>query len=114
VARSIFSATEVTATTVRRRLRVASDQAWFAGHFPGEPILAGVVQVQLAVESARLLPGIAAQPSAIHQLKFKAPIRPDCELDLELQLDASRQTVSFRYTCGTTECSSGRLLYASS
>jgi len=97
------------AEAVHRVLHVPADLAWFKGHFPTEPILAGIVQVRWAVEAARTLTGSAAGPASIQQLKFKAPIRPESIVDLTLACLDGAVTFAFRSAVG--ECSSGRLQY---
>ena len=69
----------------RGRKTFAGDEAFFAGHFPGNPIVPGVI----LTEALAQLSGIAAAESggmwllaAIRQMKFFHPVRPGQILDL--------------------------------
>ncbi len=90
---------------------VPADFSWFEGHFPGEPILPGIAQLWLAIRNGRALTGHAGQPTAIQQLKFKVPIRPDQILELNLQSTDGGETILFSYRSGRGEHASGRLAY---
>jgi 3-hydroxymyristoyl/3-hydroxydecanoyl-(acyl carrier protein) dehydratase len=102
--------TTLTAEGLVRLLIVQPELAWFEGHFPDEPILAGVVQIRWAIAAARELLGVTAGPTAIVQLKFKAPIRPNARLELEIRRVADG--ASFCYRSATGEHSSARLVFA--
>jgi 3-hydroxymyristoyl/3-hydroxydecanoyl-(acyl carrier protein) dehydratase len=108
----LFIRTQSSARALHQAFHVPSDFAWFEGHFPGEPILPGIAQVRMAISSGRVLLGHAGQPRAIYQLKFKAPIRPDHILVLNLQRLDDRATVLFSYRSASGEHASGRLAYA--
>ncbi|MBN3818431.1 FAD-binding protein [Paraburkholderia sp. Se-20369] len=93
-------------------LRVPPDLAHFDGHFPGLPILPGVVQIDWAVRLAmRNIPALRAVRS-IDQLKFKAPVPPGAVLMLRLAHDAERRRVRFAFRRGERECTSGTVVYA--
>ncbi|KLU21217.1 AMP-dependent synthetase [Caballeronia mineralivorans PML1(12)] len=92
-------------------LRVPPTLVHFAGHFPGLPILPGVVQVDWAMRLATdHVPGVRALAS-IDQLKFKAPVPPGALLDLTLTHDALRQRVQFAYRLSGRDCASGVFVY---
>ena len=96
---------------LRYELRVPPTLEHFAGHFPGLPILPGVVQVDWAMRlTADHVPGVRALAS-IDQLKFKAPVPPGALLDLTLTHDASRRRVHFAYRLGGRDCASGVFVY---
>lgn len=68
---------------IERPWRVPADHPAFAGHFPGRPILPGVVLLDEALRAAReLLP--AARGWAIPQAKFLQPVAPGDQLVLHL------------------------------
>ena len=108
----LFIRTQCSAETLHQAFHVPLDCAWFAGHFPGDPILPGIAQLRLAISSGRVLLGHARQPTAIKQLKFKAPIRPDQILALNLQRLDGGATVLFSLRSASGEHASGRLDYA--
>jgi len=88
-------------------LSIPKNLRWFQGHFPGRPILPGVVQLDWAVQFARLPLGVELAAATQFQIKFKAVIEPGDVLDLELRHDVARGRLAFAYRRGGQECSSG-------
>jgi acyl-CoA synthetase (AMP-forming)/AMP-acid ligase II/3-hydroxymyristoyl/3-hydroxydecanoyl-(acyl carrier protein) dehydratase len=98
-------------TALHYELRVPPTLVHFAGHFPGLPILPGVVQVDWAMRlAAEQVPAVRTLAS-IEQLKFKAPVPPGALLGLTLTHDASRHRVQFAYRLGDRDCTSGVIVY---
>lgn len=92
-------------------LRVPHTLVHFAGHFPGLPILPGVVQVDWAIRLAHeWVPG-ARTLASVEQLKFTAPVPPGALLRLTLAHDAARRRVSFVWRAGGRDCASGVIGY---
>ncbi|MEM5405942.1 AMP-binding protein [Paraburkholderia unamae] len=92
-------------------LRVPHALVHFAGHFPGLPILPGVVQVDWAMRFARdWVPGVRALAS-VDQLKFTMPVPPGVLLKLVLKHDAARRRVAFAWRVGERDCASGAFVY---
>lgn len=76
-----------------RPLRFDAAHPSFAGHFPGRPIVAGVLLLEAAATALRDWRGLAV--SQVVDAKFLAPLLPGEDAELELvALDASR----FRFT----------------
>ncbi|WGS49064.1 AMP-binding protein [Paraburkholderia sp. D15] len=97
--------------TLHYDLRVPPSLSHFAGHFPGLPILPGVVQVDWAIRlAADHLPGARAVAS-VDRLKFMAPVAPGAVLKLTLAHDAERRRVQFSYRLSGRECASGAIHY---
>ncbi len=59
---------------------VAHDQPAFAGHFPGAPVLPGVVLLQLALDAVRAAGDITADAVDIASAKFFRPVAPGTAL----------------------------------
>jgi len=97
--------------TLHYELRVPPTLVHFAGHFPGLPILPGVVQVDWAMRlAAEHVPGVRALAS-IDRLKFMAPVSPGAVLKLTLAHDVTRRRVQFAYRMNGRECASGVIVY---
>jgi 3-hydroxymyristoyl/3-hydroxydecanoyl-(acyl carrier protein) dehydratase len=97
---------------VELELRVPEDLACFAGHFPGLPILPGVVQLDWSVKLGRERLGLAGEFAAAENLKFLSIVRPGAHLTLALErVDAAR--LRFGYSSHGRKYSSGTLVFAS-
>ncbi len=83
----------------------------FAGHFPGNPLLPGVLQIDWAITAAAEafsgLPDTAF--SGMSRIKFKSPVRPGARL--ELSLTHADNVVSFSYRENGDVRTEGRLHY---
>ena len=92
-------------------LRVPRDLIHFSGHFPGLPILPGVVQVDWVMRFAAQHLPFACQVASLEQLKFVAPVLPGAILTLTMTHEADRLRVYFNFTSAGQPCASGRILY---
>lgn len=97
-----------TGSTHRLLLDIRPELCWFDGHFPGRPILAGVVQLHLAVLLSRQLYGLSGHPRRITRLKFQHVVIPPRILELTLERDLPGP-VRFRYRGAGCEHSQGQL-----
>lgn len=96
---------------LRYELRVPSTLAHFGGHFPGLPILPGVVQVDWAIRLASEHVNGARATASVDRLKFMAPVLPGAVLDLHIAHDAARRRLQFAYRLNGRDCSSGVVVY---
>lgn len=88
-------------------LTFVPDSIYFRGHFPGFPILPGVVQTHFACVFAKRFLGAPASPRRIFKLKFSQMIFPGETVLLELE--RSGNDVKFAYSKEGATCSSGVL-----
>lgn len=96
---------------LRHEIRVPPALDHFAGHFPGLPILPGVVQVDWAIRLASEHVAAARAVESVDRLKFMAPVPPGAVLELRLAHDAARRRVQFAYRMNGRECASGAIVY---
>lgn len=92
-------------------LDVTPDLGWFRGHFPGQPVLPGIVQMHWAILVASALFGFEDPPRHIKRLKFSKVIVPPRVVELRLQrLDPFQ--VQFNFQSLDQQNSQGRLVFA--
>ncbi len=92
-------------------LHVPPGLDYFAGHFPGVPILPGVVQIDWAIRLGRARLPLRGGFVAAEQLKFLSIIRPDARLTLSLGIDAGGERLRFSYAAKEKKYSSGSLVF---
>jgi 3-hydroxymyristoyl/3-hydroxydecanoyl-(acyl carrier protein) dehydratase len=93
------------------RLAVPANLDWFRGHFPGEPVLPGIIQTHWAAQFARAAFDYAGQPQRIKRLKFKQVVVPPQELAFVLTRTAAGE-VQFAYSSAAGQHSEGRLVFS--
>ena len=81
----------------------------FQGHFPGDPILPGVVQVDWAIGLGLEAFGDLGPFRGLDQVKFLAPIRPLEPVTLSLSLEPGK--LRFLYTSGEVRKASGTVRF---
>ena len=95
------------------RLAVPAELDWFRGHFPGRPILAGIVQLHWAVLACRVAYRMSGGPHEIKRLKFKKMLEPPAEIELVLARVDEHQ-VRFTYSSGGEQNSEGTIVFPGS
>ena len=65
-------------------LRIDADLPWFRGHFPGQPILPGVAQLDWVIHYGTRLLAPDRHFSSVENIKFQQPILPGATLQLTL------------------------------
>ena len=92
------------------RFRIAVDHPALPGHFPGRPIVPGVVildRVQQAIEREH---GALAAPIKLAQVKFVQPLLP--EQDAEIAIEQAPRGWKFRVRRGDVLIASGDIASA--
>lgn len=81
--------------TASTTLRVPADHPSLPGHFPGRPIVPGVVLLDLALAEATRAFG-PLRAAGLPQAKFLAPLLPDEDATLELARDGTQLRFAWR------------------
>jgi len=93
------------------QLLIPKDLDYFNGHFPGAPILAGVVQLHWAVEYAKKYFSLTElEVQNIEVLKFQVVIIPGQKLNLTLSRKTNNK-VLFSYASDKGQHASGRIVF---
>lgn len=93
------------------RLEITEDLDCFRGHFPGLPVLPGVVQLHWAVEIAREYFGFSEAVGDIKRLKFKSIVSPPTVVELEVTRTGEDEA-RFVFSSADTTFSQGRLAFS--
>jgi hypothetical protein len=95
----------------RLLLELEPELGCFSGHFPGNPVLAGVVQLHWAITVSLILFGYPVAPLEIKRLKFKSVVTPPRIIELTLSKPFGNE-VQFHYSSLGQQHSQGRLIFA--
>jgi len=92
-------------------LTAPRDLFYFDGHFPGVPILAGVVQIHWVIGYGRQCFDLPPVFIGIHALKFQRIITPEKPFTLELVHEPAKSCLSFKITSRVGTHTSGRVMF---
>ena len=88
----------------------APSAQYFQGHFPGLPVLAGVVQLGVAHRMAEQWTGRQLTLKAVKKLKFSRVVRPGETVRLSLARKSNSE-ISFAYSKKGSPCATGTLCF---
>lgn len=87
---------------------IASDHPCLPGHFPGHPLVPGVVLLEQVLRAVEAETGIAVGALRLPQVKFMAPLLP--EQTARVELDGQAPRWKFRVLCGEALLVRGELV----
>ena len=107
--------------SVRARYRVRGDEAFLAGHFPGNPIFPGVLQLEalaqagaIAVLSDDRYAGGLPLFGGVEDVRFRRIVKPGDELTLAVEIERLSRRGGWGRATATVageECCRARLLF---
>lgn len=94
----------------RATVRVAPDSPWFAGHFPGEPVLPAMAQIGLVARLHAETAGTGS-PTALPNLRLAAPVHPGDVVTVHLDRPDPAGRAAFRLEKQDDKVSSGTMAW---
>lgn len=92
-------------------MQIAPDHPAFAGHFPGQPLLPGVLLLANVLEAVLADPVLAGRLGTAPRLsnaKFLSPVRPGERIEMSFDTGASTTRLGFEVRCGERLAASGQ------
>ena len=90
-------------------LFIPSDLAYLEGHFPGLPIVPGVVLIDWVVELAARHLAVPVEAGQTFAVKFRRVIGPGGPVTLSLRYVATRSQLGFEYRTGQQTLAGGTI-----
>ncbi|MSU45939.1 MAG: bifunctional UDP-3-O-[3-hydroxymyristoyl] N-acetylglucosamine deacetylase/3-hydroxyacyl-ACP dehydratase [Lacunisphaera sp.] len=101
---------ELTDDTLTGIKNITFNEPFFQGHYPGNPVMPGVLQIEAMAQAAGILmirrstmEGKTALFMSCDKVKWRKPVRPGDQLSVKVKLTKVRGTIA----CAEGECSVG-------
>ncbi len=101
---------EITAETLTAIKNVTINEPYFQGHYPGNPVMPGVLQVEAMAQAAGILllrridlEGRTALFMSCDKVKWRKPVRPGDQINIVVKMTKLRGAIA----CAAGECSVG-------
>ena len=91
------------------RLDIAADLNYFNGHFPEQPVLPGVTQLDWAIKLGCAHFGYGVDIATLEVLKFQQLMLPGTQVNLSISHNAAKAKLVFAYSDGDKRFASGRI-----
>ena len=98
---------------------VRGDEFFLRGHFPGNPVVPGVIQCEIIAQASCMLmkdaiPGAVPYYAGINSVRFRRPVRPGDTITVHSQLVRSKMNlyvVKAEARVGEELCASGEFIF---
>lgn len=109
-----------TVTYAYAKYTVKGDEFFLQGHFPGYPVVPGVIQCEIMAQSCALLLGDDIKGkrtlyTGIDNVRFKTPVRPHDTINVKARITDRRRNIIFvqaEATVNGSICCKGNLSFA--
>ena len=93
-----------------RTLTIAHDHPALAGHFPGHPIVPGVLVLDEVIETLKLQHGDALVVTGLPAVKLSSPLKPGEVLEIAIEPEDA-ETAAFICRVGSRLIASGSIRF---
>jgi len=97
---------------VAARVTTDGDSPWFFGHFPGEPILPGIAQLEMVADVIATSRNDNRSMTGLSRIKFRKLVRPGELLDIHATWGNNKDCYAFRIASGDQEVCSGIMRFS--
>ena len=80
---------------------VPADSIWYAGHFPGTPLLPGVAILALvkeAISEAELREGKKVVITGVGRVRFRLPVKPDDRMVIDISREKKEDGFAYGFS----------------
>ncbi len=91
-------------------MKIATNHASLKGHFPGNPVVPGVILLDEVVCAAHVHIGVPLRITGVPSVKFHAPLAPGAEFDVVFS-DKGKARLGFEVHCSAQKIAEGVLTY---
>jgi len=99
--------------SAKLEMAISKDLIVFDGHFSQHAaVVPGVALIDWAIKHGRTLFSFSHRFSRIEALKFQQVIRPDSDINLDLEWNANKGTLMFRYESKLGMHANGRIVFS--
>ncbi len=109
---SLVAVEKSAAGVVTARVRIHEDGPWFAGHFPGNPVLPGIAQLKIVADVIGSLRHEDLELAGLSRVKFRRIVRPGASLELHAEAARGEDRYIFRITGPEGDVCSGTMILA--
>ena len=95
-----------TADRITASARVPADSVWYAGHFPGNPILPGIAVLALveeAILASELREKRRVEITGIGRVRFRLPVKPDDLMTLKIARQKKQGRLTYEFSISLAE-----------
>jgi 3-hydroxyacyl-[acyl-carrier-protein] dehydratase len=81
--------------------RVPADSVWYAGHFPGNPILPGIAVLALVEEAILTVEQKEKRQvliTGICRVRFRLPVKPDDWMTLKISREIKQDRLTYEFS----------------
>ncbi|MCL5808037.1 MAG: hypothetical protein M1418_05760 [Deltaproteobacteria bacterium] len=95
-----------TADHITASAQVPADSVWYAGHFPGNPILPGIAVLALveeAILASEQKENRQVEMMGIGRVRFRLPVKPDDRMTLKISRERKQDRLSYEFSVCISE-----------